>query len=167
MSLSKRERRALTGALTVLVACAGCSASSGASTSHSPSRPPQSPHTAGKTPPTATALAPRYVTLGGKRVRVPSEYGNYPISPTSDHGQQVIISPKGFVPETLYANSYAPIVWTNLTSSTEELTLDNGQVHSGPIPPGGSYRWFERRLIAFRYQGSSGMTGYLYVNVIP
>jgi len=111
---------------------------------------------------TTTTLPPRYVVVGGKRVEVPSERDNVPIHASTDEGQQVIIEAHGFVPRVLYAMPTASVVWTNLTNKTQRITLDNGQVHSGPIPPGGKFVWNYHRAISFRYTSASGLVGFLY-----
>src|ERR1700720_1974378 len=45
---------------------------------------------------------------------VPREGPGQKVTQVSGAGQQIIIMPNGFWPETLYANYEVPITWTNL-----------------------------------------------------
>jgi hypothetical protein len=155
------------------VAAIICAAAVLASCANGATAPPSSTSSTVAGRPTTTVANPpaRYVTIGGKRIRVPTEKKNFPIHEYSDTGQQVIVSLHRFVPKTLYATG-GTIVFTNLTSSTETITfLDypdpETPVRSGPIPPGGTFRLHISHLVALKYVGSNGSFGYLNVETIP
>lgn len=119
---------------------------------------------------TTTTLKPQYVTIDGKRVLVPVErFGR--VRKGNDEGQQVIIWPKSVEPRNLYANS-GTIVFTNLTDTTQTISFRayptaQDPLRSGPIPPGGTFKFTHKGLVAITYNCSNGAIGYLEIDVIP
>jgi hypothetical protein len=147
-----------------LGACSQSSSASGTTGSATTATTRPTPTTSS---PTTTTLPAQYVKVGGHRVKVPSERGNNaPIHAYQDGGDQILITSKGFVPHILYAED-GTVVWTNLTNQTQEITIKNGAIHSGRIPPGGTFRWNATGSISFRYQSAAGQYAYLYLGLFP
>lgn len=117
------------------------------------------------------APAAKFVTIDGKRIRVPTETRSFPIKANSDKGQQVIVEARSFVPYTLYASS-GTIVFTNLTTTTQRITFVNyptpaDPLVTAPIPPGGVFRLHHSGDLALKYSGSNGASAYLNIATIP
>jgi hypothetical protein len=101
---------------------------------------------------------------------MPTEEDHEPITAYSAFGQNVIITAKGFEPSKLYAASTAPIVFTNLTDTAQEIVFYHfpNVAHSGSIPPGGAYSLHYSAAIALVYGNRSGSdTGHLYIGLCP
>jgi hypothetical protein len=114
--------------------------------------------------------APTRVSFGSGSVgapdpttTVPTERGN-PIPTGFAAGQNIIITRKGFSPETLEASVSSPIVWTNLSGSPQRIKFVNFPVDSGTIPAGGTFTWSTVNVVALEYQSSSGFRGVLDLN---
>jgi hypothetical protein len=156
-----------TASLVLLLATTACSSSSSTSSSTSTS----STTRPGPTVTTAAPPAAQYVTIDGKKIRVPTELKTYPINPNSDHGQQVIIESRSFVPALLYANS-GDIVFTNLTTTPQQLTFVNWPSPKTPlvtpeIAPGSTYSFHHVGTLALKVTGSNGSFVYLNIATIP
>lgn len=109
------------------------------------------------------------VTIGGHTYAVPTESTPWrPLSDTSDSGQQIALSPKGFLPPHLFANKDVPTVWTNLTSKPVRIIITHlGIPPSKLIPPGGSFSYTFTSTISFEYFSSTGYHGVVDVNAFP
>jgi ABC-type Fe3+-hydroxamate transport system substrate-binding protein len=119
---------------------------------------------------TTVHYVPRYVSVGGRDVLLPTEEHHEPITSYSDFGQNVIITKAGFEPWKLYALNKTPIVFTNLTDSAQEVVFYHfpNIAHSGTIPPGGSYSFSYNASIALVYGNRAGTnTGHLYIGGCP
>ncbi len=157
------------------LALSACSGGSSAATRHSTTTKSSSTSATTSTtrppPTTAVPLPPaKYVTINGKRIRVPTEIKTYPIHKISDTGQNVIIEPTSFRPETLNAKS-GVIVFTNLTRRPVSIEFPDyptpqAPLHSGAIAPGGTFQFKHTGTIALKYTGSNGSFGYLNIDTI-
>jgi hypothetical protein len=98
-------------------------------------------HVVGK--PTASTSVPKE-----GQVTVPQYVGD---------GQQVLIEPGGFWPQTLYANMAVAVIWTNETSVPQKVVLDDIPVHSAEIPPGGQFVWSPHFGGSYTYHSASGL----------
>jgi hypothetical protein len=119
---------------------------------------------------TTVHYVPRYVTVGGHAVLMPTEKGHEPITAYSAFGQNIIITTKGFEPSKLYAAATAPIVFTNLTDTTQEVVFHDfpNVANSGPIPPGKSYSLHYSDAINLGYGNrSESENGLLYIGGCP
>jgi hypothetical protein len=150
------SKRGTLAGLVLVVTCAACSSAGGAGTT---TRPPAS----------RTSTTTSYVTLNGKRFRVPTERPGHPISPSSDVGQQIVIMQSGPYPKSLYAVRNKPIVWTNLTDHPLRVKflhfpLSRG---SGVIAPGGRFSYTVHNDTEFSYTLTSGAYGDVAVSVLP
>ncbi len=105
------------------------------------------------------ALKGPTVTIDGKAYPVPTEFGTTPIDPTSDTGQQIIITSKGFLPYHLFADLNTPIVWTNLSSKPVRISFEYSAVRSPEIPPGGTFTYSSKDVYSFVYRSSTGYRG--------
>jgi hypothetical protein len=101
---------------------------------------------------------------------MPTEEHHEPITAYSGFGQNIILATGGFAPDKLYAASTAPIVFTNLTNTTQEVVFYDfpNVANSGPIPPGRSWSLHYAAAIALLYGNRSGSeTGHLYIGGCP
>jgi hypothetical protein len=98
------------------------------------------------------------------RVVVPTE-GGYPITDATGYGTQIILTASGFEPQTLAAPLGKTITWTNLTDQVQRISFEYSSVHSGPIPPGGTFHWKSDSLISIRYTSAAGASGNVQVGV--
>jgi hypothetical protein len=159
--------------LGLVAVLAGCSDSTAAS----PTRATRATGaTRAATPTTALVttttldVVPRYVSVGGHDVLMPTEEHHDAITAYSAFGQNVIITSTGFEPWKLYALSKTPIVFTNLTDVTQEVVFYHfpDVAHSGSIPPGGSYSFSYSAAMALVYGNHGGTdTGHLYIGGCP
>jgi len=94
---------------------------------------------------------------------VPTERGT-PIPSGFAAGQNILITKKGFYPQTLEANVSSPIVWTNLSGSPQRIIFENFPVDSGTIPAGGTFTWSTVNVVALEYRSASGFRGVLDLN---
>lgn len=123
--------------------------------------------------PVTTAIPPpkpKYVVIDGKRIRVPTEIGTYPIKAHADTGQNIIIEPTSFRPATLYAKEKT-VVFTNLTNHAVSIQFPDfpsptEPLESGPIPPGGTFTWTPKTVVAITYTGSNGARAYINVATV-
>jgi hypothetical protein len=157
--------RRWTAALTVLAlafAVAGCSTNTAAS--------PNSSSTTREITTTTVHYVPTYVTVGGRKLVIPTENGHEPINSYSSFGQNVVITAKGFEPYKLYAASSTSIVFTNLTSTIQEVKFSHfpNVKTSGPILPGRSFSMKYDAAIALVYSNRTGSSlGHLYIGGCP
>ncbi len=108
-----------------------------------------------------------YVTVGNRRVRVPTEIHGQPASRdpgASQAGQEILITPSGIHPSLLFATQGLPVVWTNLTNRLQWVIFTNAQGGSGPIPPGGSFSIPTPRSESYTFRTASGFDGVLNVD---
>jgi hypothetical protein len=144
----------LAGLLVLSVVAAACG---------SPKAKSSTPPTAAVTTTTAKAITTPTVTLNGATFPVPTETGGTtPIQTFADTGQQVVLSPSGFLPRTLYAALHQPVVFTNLTSKVVTLTIGNVGLAPVQLQPGGHYEWTPN-VLAFGYKSSTGDAGIVNV----
>ena len=122
----------------VLIAATACS--SGGGHPSSSADPSTTATTLGPTP-TTRLMPTKPGGAPGPMVTVPSENGVRPIALTCDSGEQILIEPDSFYPRILVANVKAPITWTNLTTSPQEIVFLNSEVRSPLIPPGGKWSY--------------------------
>jgi hypothetical protein len=145
------------------LSCAGCA--SGAA------QPPPST-TSSTTLTITTTTVPyvrTYVTVGHRRVLLPVEAHNEPISPYSSQGQNIIITRTGFEPQRLYAVHNYPIDFTNLTDQEQVVKIYNfpSVPKAEPIPPGGTFSFRYGAQIALLYGNASGTwRGHLYIDLL-
>ena len=114
-------------------------------------------------PSVATIDSSKTVTVGGKRVKVPTDSGK-PINSVDGDGQQIVISAEGFLPLKLYSTPSVPIVWTNLTDQDQKVAFDYFSVTSPVIPPGGTFSWETKDSESIAYHSDSGMRAVVVVN---
>ncbi len=106
----------------------------------------------------SAADAPIKVTYGTGSIgqpdpttTIPNERGNV-IQPVLAPGQNIILSAKGCMPQTLEANVSAPVVWTNLTKKPQRVIFEDFGVDSGTIPAGGTFTWSTDQAVAMSYR---------------
>lgn len=168
--ISRRRRGRLVavvaGLMTVAAACSAAPSStpSASNTARTTESPPASdsasPSTGGAV--TSTTLdAGRVVAAPSTPTTVPHERGVRPINPTVDNGQQILITSSGFVPAQLFADVTKPVVWTNLSGTTQQVIFDVFPVHSPPIPPGAQFIWQPSTTVDIGYHSASGTKGAL------
>ena len=73
------------------------------------------------------------------------------IDPNFDVGQTVLITPKVVRPLWLVPLVGKPIVFRNLTNGTVRVVFDHQPIRSGPIAPGGVFRYTPRTPISMTY----------------
>jgi hypothetical protein len=81
---------------------------------------------------------------------IPSERGGS-IPPVLAPGQNIIISAKGCMPQTLEANVSGPVVWTNLSGKPQRVVFKDFPIDSGTIPAGGTFTWSTNDAVAMAY----------------
>jgi hypothetical protein len=79
-----------------------------------------------------------------------------PVTPDIAAGQQIIITPNGFWPKTLYANFQVAITWTNLSGHPQKVSFDHIPVSSGVIPAGAQFIWKTHFGGSYTYSTASG-----------
>lgn len=152
-------------ALALVGLLAGCSTRTSASTTSSSTSSTTLAITT-----TTIHYVPRYVSVGGRIVLMPTEDHHEPIQAYSNFGQNVIITSQGFEPSKLYAVRTSPVVFTNLTDQTQEVVFYHvpGTPNSGPIAPGGHYTFNYRFALALVYGNKSGSEhGHVYIGLCP
>ena len=137
------------GAAIVLGACGATPPRTSAppSTSTTGSRP------SGVTP--ATVDPGHIVPAPPGPTTLPTEDPVTPIRPDFDTGQQVIITSHGFEPLQLSGDKAKQVVWTNVSGSTQRITIVGGPA-SPPIPPGAQYVWMPDSGGSIAYRSASG-----------
>jgi hypothetical protein len=114
-------------------------------------------------PSLATIAGSKTVTVGGKKVAVPTDSGRSIPNEVGD-GQQIIITVGGFLPKRLYATPSDLVVWTNLTDQPQQVVFDHFAVRSHVIPPGGTFSWSSPDSESIAYHSVSGMHAVLVLN---
>lgn len=150
--------------LALLAACGSTASTSsppggGSSTSTSSAASPAAP--AADAVPTTTLDRGHVVAAPSTSTTVPHERGVRPINPTVDNGQQILITRSAFVPAQLFADVTKPVVWTNLSGTTQRVVFDVIAVHSPPIPPGAQFVWRPSTTLDLGYHSATGVRGAL------
>lgn len=172
--ISSRRRSVVTPPAVALfsillaVACTACSTSQAQETSTSSS----TATTVAPATTTTTPYVPTYVMVGRTRVQVPVEYHHVTIAanPIMGIGQNIIITSQGFEPVSLYGSSNYPIVFTNLTTKTQEVVFYHFPSYPKPIvvPPAGKVSITHNGLIALVYGNATGTVhGHIYLDTLP
>lgn len=159
----------LTASAALVFSLAGCGSSPG----HSSNAATTSTTTPKATTTKPTTDLPTNIGYGTGSVgpadpstTVPSEDGRA-IAPDFGAGQDIIITSKGFEPETLEANVSAPVVWTNLSGLPQRIIFVDFSVDSGTIPPGGTFTWSTKYAVTSGYvSGTTGWHGTLEMNPV-
>jgi hypothetical protein len=73
------------------------------------------------------------------------------IDPTFDTGQTVLITAGSVRPLWLVSLVGKPIVFQNTTGSVMRVVFDHQPVRSGPIPPGGVFRYTPKLPLSVTY----------------
>ena len=102
------------------------------------------------------------IMINGQAVTVPTEGGPRPIGQSVDTGQQIILHLHGSLPAQLFAAQSTPVVWTNLTSRTVTLTINNVGLQPQTIAPGKQYAWTPN-VLDFSFAASNGAKGVVHV----
>lgn len=147
--------------LTLAIGLAGCSSNTTSDPTTS-----SSPHITT----TTVHYVPRFVRVAGREVLVPTEQGHEPINAETSFGQNVIITATGFQPFKLYAAASTPIVFTNLTDSTQVVEFYDfpSLKDSKPIPPGMAWSFEYSGAINIGYGNRAGShLGRLYIGGCP
>ncbi len=137
----------------LLAACGGGSSATSSTTS-------SSPNSSTTTPSLAPEITSSTVVLNGQSVKVPTEAGTTPIPNTNGQGQQIILSPHGFLPSSLIASLKESVTWTNLTSKPVTISFHyHGTPVSYTLAPGGAFSYYFPTLDNFVYSSSTGYHG--------
>ncbi len=77
-------------------------------------------------------------------------------SPVAGMGTTILITASGFRPRILLAPMGTPVVWKNVSSSTQSVHLDNfgSPVDSGPIKPGGAWSFNPNAQLSIVYHST-------------
>jgi hypothetical protein len=158
----------LSGSL-LLSACGGSAGATGTTKGGgSPSTSSQSPGStsspsSGSTTPNTLSTSTTFpygsshvVGKSTKPTSVPKEGPEAPVTQSEGAGQQILIEPDGFWPQTLYANMAVTVVWTNETSVPQKVVLDDIPVQSAEIPSGGQFVWSPHFGGSYTYHSASG-----------
>lgn len=118
------------------------------------------PHVAAPTTTTSSLPAPEITTqttvINGRSYVVPTEGDSKPIDSYTDSGQQIVLSPKGFLPFHLLVASNASVTWTNLTSKTVRLQFGHSGLSPQVLKPGAAYTYPGTGLLSFIVTSSTG-----------
>lgn len=121
---------------------------------------------------TLSTTAPLSVSFGQGAIgpadpstTIPTE-GGRPVPAVFGAGQNILITPHGFAPQTLEANVSAPVVWTNLSGKPQRVVFVGFGVDSGTIPPGGTFTWSTKNAVELEYHSASGWLGRLQMNPV-
>jgi hypothetical protein len=118
------------------------------------------PHVAAPTTTTSSLPAPEITTpttiIDGHSYVVPTEGDSRPIDSYTDSGQQIVLSPKGFLPFHLLVVSNVPVTWTNLTSTTVTLAFGHSGLSPKVLKPGAAYTYPGTGLLSFIVTSSTG-----------
>jgi hypothetical protein len=93
------------------------------------------------------------------------EDGGLPITQNSGTGQQILITPNGFWPNTLYANQKVAITWTNLSGRPQRVSFDHIPISSGVIPVGAQFVWKTHFGGSYTYSSASGFHALLILQL--
>jgi hypothetical protein len=77
------------------------------------------------------------------------------IDPNFDTGQTVLITGSGVRPLWLVSLVGKPIVFRNVSGSTQRVAFDHQAVRSGPIEPGGVFRYTPKLPLSLTYHVGS------------
>ena len=77
------------------------------------------------------------------------------IDPNFDNGQTVLITAGSVRPLWLVSLVGKPIVFRNTTGSVKRVVFDHEPVRSGPIPPGGVWRYTPKLPLSLTYHVGS------------
>jgi hypothetical protein len=140
---------ALLLAMLLLAACSSNKAVDGTSTS----RP-----SGGSTTTTYNSFYPKgkIVPAPDTSTTTPREGPGQEVPQNIGAGQQIIITPNGFWPKTLYANFQVAITWTNLSGHPQNVSFDHIPVSSGTIPVGAQFVWKTHFGGSYTYSSTSG-----------
>jgi hypothetical protein len=138
-------------AATVLDACGATPARTAAPPSTSTTGSQRSP--SGVTP--ATVAPGHIVPAPPGPTTLPTEDPITPIRPDFDTGQQAIITSHGFEPLQLSGAKDQQVVWTNVSGSTQRITIVGGPT-SPLIPTGAQYVWMPNSGGSIAYRSASG-----------
>lgn len=141
-------------AVSTLAACGMAQGQSGTKLAPTTSAPATSgPST---TTMTATTVDPGYIVPAPPGpTTLPTEDAVTPIRPDFDTGQQVVITAHGFEPLQLSATIGQPVVWTNASGSTQQISIV-GLLRSPRIPPGAQFVWRPTFGGSIAYRSGSG-----------
>lgn len=91
----------------------------------------------------AAAAACGGASAGGTGAPAPStaQLASASIDPNFDSGQTVLITATGVRPLWLVSLVGKPVVFRNVSGATRRITFDHQAVRSGPIAPGGVFRY--------------------------
>jgi hypothetical protein len=159
MSLSVKRAIALAVCAGALVTGTSACSSSSSPASTTSSRPaPTSTSTStsdvGSSGSTTTTLpgVAGYVTIDGKKIAVPDERGHQPVQSVEDIGEEILITPAGFKPHLLFAETGMTVTFTNLTTVAQRLHFPTTGNWSSPlIPPGGVWHYRPKFGISYYY----------------
>jgi hypothetical protein len=86
--------------------------------------------------------------------------------PHFDFGFTVRITDQGFHPQWLVSLCCDAVTWINDTDAPVRVVFDHQLVHSGEIPPGGSFTWKPKNVQSITYHDGSdpSVRGTLQVN---
>jgi hypothetical protein len=86
----------------------------------------------------------------------PREHPTVPVPPYVGDGEQILIEPHGFWPQTMYADLDLPLTWTNETGHPQKVIFDHIPVTSPVIPPHGQFKWQPEFGGSYTYRSASG-----------
>jgi hypothetical protein len=86
----------------------------------------------------------------------PREHPTVPVPPAVGDGEQILIEPNGFWPETMYADLDLPLTWTNETGHPQRVIFDHIPVTSPVIPPHAQFKWQPEFGGSYTYRSASG-----------
>jgi plastocyanin len=105
---------------------------------------------------TATTIDPGHVVPAAPGpTTLPTEDAITPIRQDFDTGQQVVITAHGFEPLELSATIGQPVVWTNISGMTQQITIV-GLIRSPRIPPGAQFVWTPNFGGSIAYHSATG-----------
>jgi hypothetical protein len=168
MSTTSTRRSTRLAVVSAVLALAGLLA--GCATNNAASTTSTSTSTTLEITATTVHYVPQYVSIAGHTILMPTEEHHEPIQAYSNFGQNVIITNVGFEPSKLYAAGTSPVVFWNLTDTTQEVVFYHvpGTANSGPIAPGGHYSFHYKYASALVYGNKSGSdVAHLYIGMCP
>jgi hypothetical protein len=113
---------------------------------------------------TAPAVA-GYVTIRGKKVAVPYEQDHRQVQKVEDVGEEILITPAGFEPHLLFAETGMTVVFTNLTPVAQRLRFPAESNFSSPlIAPGATWRYRPKYGISYYYVNQKGQNASFVVS---
>jgi hypothetical protein len=151
--VARRSSRSVLVALVLTVALLAACSSNKAVDGTTTSRP-----SGGSTSTTYNSYYPKgkIVPAPETSTTTPREGPGQAVPPDIGAGQQIIITPNGFWPQTLYANYQVAITWTNLSGHPQKVSFDHIPVSSGTIPVGAQFVWKTHFGGSYTYSSASG-----------